>query len=80
MKCSEIFMKPLYRSGATLRDAYNVLNVISIFNKRYILTEIFMANTIRQVIQEFKIPLVPNAATFDADFMAVLSTPKGDFS
>lgn len=73
-------MKPLYRSGATLCDACNVLNVISIFNTRYMLTETFMPNTIRQVIQEVKIPLVPNAATSDADFMAALSTATGDFS
>ncbi len=73
-------MKPLYISCATRCDAQNVLNVISIFNKRYTITDIFMTNTIKQVVQEIKIPFVPNAATADKDFMAALSTTTGDFS
>lgn len=43
------------------------------------LTDIFMTNTIRQVVQEIKVPLVTNAAIPDADFMAVLSTTTGGF-
>lgn len=39
-----------------------------------------MTNTIKQVIQEVKILLAPNAATSDADFVPVLSTTAGDFS
>lgn len=44
------------------------------------LTDIFMTNTIRQVVQEIKVPLVTNATIPDADFMAVLSTTTGGFS
>lgn len=40
----------------------------------------FMKNTIKEIIQEFKIPLVPDAAAPDTDFMALLSSIAGDFS
>jgi cell division ATPase FtsA len=56
-----------------------VLNAISKFNNRNMLTEIFMPNTIKQVIQELKIPLGANTTAPDTDFMAVLSTTTGDF-
>lgn len=39
-----------------------------------------MPNTIKQDIQELKIPLLANSATPDTDFMAALSTTTGDFS
>ncbi len=39
-----------------------------------------MPNTIKQVIPDLTIPLVPNTATPDADFMAALPTTTGDFS
>lgn len=39
-----------------------------------------MPNTMKQVIQELTITLVPNTATPDTDFMTVLSTITGDFS
>jgi cell division ATPase FtsA len=44
------------------------------------ITEIFMPNTIKQDIQELKIPLLANSATPDTDFMAALSTTTEDFS
>ncbi|MDP2071850.1 MAG: hypothetical protein Q8J82_09510 [Methylotenera sp.] len=39
-----------------------------------------MPNTIKQDIQELKIPLLANSATPDTDFMAALSTTTEDFS
>jgi cell division ATPase FtsA len=57
-----------------------VLNAIYQFNVRNMLTETFMPNTIKPNIQEVKIPLTPDTATADADFMAVLSTATGNFS
>lgn len=39
-----------------------------------------MPNTIKQDIQELRIPLVANTATPDIDFMAALSAITGDFS
>lgn len=39
-----------------------------------------MTNTIKQVVQEVKVPLITNAATADKDFMAALSTATGDFN
>jgi len=39
-----------------------------------------MKNTIKQIIQEFKVASVPDAATSDANFMALLSNITGDFS
>ena len=44
------------------------------------LTDIFMLNTMKQDIQELTIPLVPNTAKPDTDFMAALSNTTEDFS
>lgn len=39
-----------------------------------------MPNTMKQVIQEIMISLMPDTATPDANFMSVLSSTTGDFS
>lgn len=43
-------------------------------------TEIFMTKTMKQVMQELTIPLLPNTTTHDTEFMTAISAITGDFS